>query len=347
MRGRRIAAFVSATAIALVGVEAGLYKFSPQTLGSSWLTTSVRGYALNRRSTTVTHDMPGRSARYRINSLGFRGGELAGQGRSVLIVGDSVTFGLWLDETDTFVSRIASSAAREWGAGGLSFMNAAVAGWGTADYVAFVEDEGDRLRPDVVLVFIGFDDVRRAWVSPLWSLAENGTVSRRPPSELRTGVRRIANVPGYRFLIEHSHAAQLVRRALIASESDSEPVVDRSEVPNSLTLTEGLFARLSEWCRSRRIALLVSNGTLLEFSGETESQNPTATFLKNAEALFARLSVPYLSVARAHGALTEPLTSFEITDDGHPNERGARLIFETVWPWLGPHLQRIVERPSS
>ena len=38
---------------------------------------------------------------------------------------------------------------------------------GTADYVAFLEDRGDELRPDAVLVFVGFDDVRRAWLSPL------------------------------------------------------------------------------------------------------------------------------------------------------------------------------------
>ena len=330
VRGRRIAVLVSATAMALLGVEAALTLFASQSLGSSWLTTSVRGYALNRRATTIAHVMPGRSVRYRLNSLGFRGEEPVGQGRRVLVVGDSVTFGLWLDESDTYVSRFASSAAAEWGDGRLSFMNAAVGGWGTADYVAFVEDEGDALRPDVVLVFIGFDDVPRTWVSPLWSLAEDGTVSRRPPSELRPGVRRIADLPGYRFLIEHSHVAQLMRQSVIASLSGSDPIVDQSQVLESLAVTEGLFARLSAWCRSHEIALLVTTGTLLEFSAKHQPLNPTVTFLENAETLFARLGVPYLSVAHAHGALAEPLASLEIPDDGHPNERGAGYLRDRV-----------------
>ena len=199
----------------------------------------------------------------------------------------------------------------------------------------------------MLLVFIGFDDVRRTWVSPLWTLAPGGTVSRRLPSDFRTGVRRIASFPGYRFLIENSHAAQLMRRAVIGSNASDVEIIDENDTANSLALMEGLFARLSEWCRSRRVVLLVANGNLLEFKDEPESLSANATFLKNAEALFTRLSVPYLSVARAHGALTEPLTTFEIPDDGHPNERGAGLIFETVWPWLHPHLQRIVEPPSS
>ena len=342
-RGRRIAVVISAAAVTLLGVEAALRLFAPQPLAGSWLTTSDRGYALNRPSTDVTHVMPGRSVRYRFNSLGFRGSEPSGQGRRVLVVGDSVTFGWGLEERDTYVARIASSAAAEWGAGRHSFMNAAVAGWGAADYVAFIEDEGANLRPDIVLAFVGFDTVRRSWESPLWSMAEDGTLARRPPSDVRRGVRRIAGWPGYRFLIEHSHAAQLVRQAVLESLPGSTPTLDRSHVPQALALTEQLFARLSEWCRSRGVALLVSNGSLLEFSEEPESNNPTVAFHNNAAAFFAGLGVPYLSVARAHGPLSEPLASFEIPEDDHPNERGAGLIFDAAWPWLRLHLLPIGE----
>ena len=344
LRGRRLAILVAATAVALLGVEADLRLFAPQSGDSKWVTTSERGYAVNRRLITAEHpNTLGRRIFYPLNSLGFRGPEPVGPGKRVLVVGDSVTFGWLLDEPDTFVSRIAANAAAEWGAR-LQFMNAAVAGWSTADYTAFIEDQGEQLRPDVVLVFIGYEDVRRTWVSPLWELAPDGTARRRPQTEIKPGVHQIANLPGYRFVIENSHAAQLVRRMGIAM-IDGPPIIEPGETQASLRLTEAVFAKLAEWCRSRGIALLVTNGSLLEFEGEPESRSPNVIFLKNADAFFRRLAVPYLSVARAHGPLTEPLASLIIPDDIHLNERGARLIYGAVWPWLRDQLQAIVERP--
>jgi lysophospholipase L1-like esterase len=341
MFSRRAAAVVAATATAFFGVEMGLRLFAPQPMSSSWLTMSERGYAINRASTETIDAIPGRSALYRINSLGFRGEEPGSSGRRVLVVGDSVTFGLLLNESDSYVSRIASSAAAEFGSGQISFLNAAVAGWGAADYVAFIEDRGDELRPDAVLVFVGYDDVRRAEVSPLWHRSPDGGLSRSDYQYVRSGLQRIPLLPGYRFMVEHSHAAQLLRRAAI--RTISEPVMEQLVDPDqALALTEGLFVRLAAWCRSRGIALLVTNGTLFEFSGKYDRSDPNVTFFENAVPFFARLSVPYLPVAMAHGPLSEPLSSLIIPDDGHPNERGAGLIFETVWPWLRAQLKSLL-----
>jgi lysophospholipase L1-like esterase len=343
VRGRRLAILVAATAIGLLGVEGGLRLFALDLGANPWLTTSERGYAVNRRSISAAHhNTLGRRVIYRLNSLGFRGAEPARDGKRVLVVGDSMTFGWLVDEPDTYVSRLASSAAAQWGAG-IQFMNAAVAGWGTADYVAFVEDEGDQLRPDVVLVFIGLDDVRRTWISPLWEMTPDDTVLRRPQSEVRPGVHRLANLPLYRFVIERSHAAQLVRRAGLAL-SGNAPSIAPDDTQSALRLTHAVFERLSEWCRSRGITLLVTNGTLLELEGDAD-HNPNAIFLKDADAFFARLRVPYLSIARAHGWLAEPLASLVIADDVHLNERGNQLLFDAVWPWLRDQLRVVVDRP--
>lgn len=345
MVARRIVAVAAATVIAFLAVEAGLRLFAPQSLNRPFLSTSFRGYAENRRSTTVGDSMPGRSVRYRLNSLGFRGGE-PGNGRRILIVGDSVTFGMLLDEADTYVSRLASSAIAEFGAGRFSFMNAAVAGWGAADYVAFVEDRGDEFRPDAVLVFVGFDDVRRAWRSQLWDVASDDAITRRPLPELRRRIR-LSGYSSYRFVIEHSHAAQLMRRVAIGTVADSkDSPLSADDARAALALTRKLFTRLSEWCRSRGVALLVTNGTLLEYSGESAADNPTVTFFEDADAFFSQLGAPYLAVAKAHGPLSEPLASLIIPDDGHPNERGAAVIFEAVQPWLLDQLRDLLERPS-
>lgn len=346
-RSRRVALLVAAVVVALLMAEGAVRLLAPQTLSGSWLMASGRGYRLNRRSTTATHAIAGRRpVHYHLNSEGFRGGELPARGKRILVLGDSFTFGWLLDEPDTYVARLAGKAATEWSAGQVSFINAAVGGWGTADYTAFVEDRGEQLHPDVVLVFMGPNDVARAWASPTWSRQPDGTIARRPPEPERLGIRRIASLPGYSLLIEHSHAAQLVRQRIISSSMiDPNPTFDAGQLEAPLQLTETLFARLAEWCRSRGAVLLVTTSTLSEFTRDGEAQGPSTAFQQRAETVFSKLGVPYLSIARARGAAATSTESLQIPGDGHPNERGAEIIADTVWPWLRDHLQPVIVRP--
>lgn len=138
-----------------------------------------------------------------------------------------------------------------------------------------------------------------------------------------------------------------MRRAVLASTGTGPSALHERDTPGSLRLVEALFERMTDWCRARRIPLLVTNGTLLEFTAQPASPDPNAIFLRNAASLFARLAVPYLPVARAHGPLIDPVEDFEIPDDGHPNERGAQLIASTVWPWLRDQLRPVVQRTRS
>jgi lysophospholipase L1-like esterase len=343
--GRRVALLVSAIAVALLGIEIGLRVFAPQRMSGSWMTRSAQGYTVNRPSISSAHVIDGRSAHYRLNSLGFRGSEPPPQARRVLVLGDSATFGWLLDEEHTTVARLHAHAAAEWGNGRVAFMNAAVGGWGTSDYLAFIEDHGDRLRPDAVLVMVGLDDVRRAGASALWALTPGGALTRQPPPARRQGVGRIADLPFYNFLIERSHVAQVMRQAVITAVLlDPLPSTSASDEADAMRLNEALYVRLSAWCRERNIALLVSTGNLLEFQPESERRDPTAAFLATADAFFEQLGVAYLSVARARGPLGEPVASLEIPGDGHPNERGAQLIADTVWRWLRDRIRPIADR---
>ena len=54
----------------------------------------------------------------------------------------------------------------EFGERSFNLVNAAAGGWGTADYVAYVEEFGNIVRPDVILVFLNTDDVGRSFKSP-------------------------------------------------------------------------------------------------------------------------------------------------------------------------------------
>lgn len=52
------------------------------------------------------------------------------------------------------MSLLRSRVDEEFGAGVFSLVNAATIGWGAGDYVAFVEDFGEEVNPDVILVSV-------------------------------------------------------------------------------------------------------------------------------------------------------------------------------------------------
>ena len=97
----------------------------------------------------------------RINSKGLRERELSydkapGVFR-VLVIGDSNVAGFEVEEDETFV-RVTESILRERGYD-VEFINAGHRGWGTDQSLLFLEDEGMKYRPDLVLYFWSDNDL--------------------------------------------------------------------------------------------------------------------------------------------------------------------------------------------
>ena len=86
--------------------------------------------------------------------------------RRILVLGDSFTFGWLLDDADTYVARLQELVDAEFGPGRFVLLDAAAGGWGTADYLFFLEDFGPQIRPDAVLVFVNIDDIGRSLRKP-------------------------------------------------------------------------------------------------------------------------------------------------------------------------------------
>jgi len=74
------------------------------------------------------------------------------------MLGDSFTFGWLLNKEDTAAYHLQRYADEEFGKEKFYFLNAGTGGWGTADYVAFVDDFIEEIKPDVVLVVLNTDE---------------------------------------------------------------------------------------------------------------------------------------------------------------------------------------------
>jgi hypothetical protein len=107
------------------------------------------------------HILSGRDIVIDVNSLGLRYAELGPKGPDefrVLVLGDSITFGDFVLESETWTGQMESLAAGRKKT--VRFINAGLPGAGTAEELALFREIGARVKPDLVLVGMYLNDAQ-------------------------------------------------------------------------------------------------------------------------------------------------------------------------------------------
>lgn len=347
--------------IALLVAEAAVRVVRPQNLSGTWRVETETGLMVNRSEGQARHQAGERVVTYSFGAPHLRGPRPDGE-TTVLVLGDSFTFGWLLADNDTYVHHLQTQLDADFGTERFALLNAAAGGWGLGDYVAFLEDHGEAVDPDGVLVLLNTDDIGRAMRSRLWALDDTdpGRLERTPVASRRSK-RWVNRLPGYGWMLEHSHLLQLTRTATVRGRAMAPPdsahlrrlaisgptsrLRDTSHVHRARMVGAALVQRLQAWCDARDVPLIVST-TGWHQPPYTPSE-PTRAFLMEAPALFADRGIPYADPSPALWAVRQhnPM-AYVIPADVHPNEAGARLIAEHTYPFLRDQLQALC-RPSG
>lgn len=165
----------------------GDYSYFMDTLSGRRLIPNTHvTYVDGRRKTTID-----------VNSHGFRGPEFPTEKgpdeTRILVLGDSITFGVRVPEEETYVERMAAYLATKPHSGGARAINGGVEGIGTKDEVDILVSQGLPISPDVVVIGFFLNDGN-------------------PPDRLAAG---LAN-PG--FVRRNSVLAQTIYRAYKARQ---------------------------------------------------------------------------------------------------------------------------------
>jgi len=133
---------------------------------------------------------------YTINKQGFRGREVARNGPSYAVIGDSFTFGIGVEDEETFVSLLDKNSHDKDGAGfGASFVNYSVPGYSTDQQLLSIKKllaRGDIKNNVLLVLYLGNDifDNMRAYPlqadhgKPYFELINNKLVLRNTPVPL-------------------------------------------------------------------------------------------------------------------------------------------------------------------
>ncbi|MEM7152301.1 MAG: GDSL-type esterase/lipase family protein [Myxococcota bacterium] len=343
---RRALVLLAALVVALLLGEVAVRLVRPQDLTGSFRVQSPgRGQLINRASGRAQHQLGDRIVEYRFDGRHLRGSAASPDGAPVLLLGDSFTFGVLLDEPDTYASQLGQRADAAFGKDRVEILNGGVSGFGLANMVALLEEYGDSLRPELVVVFFNGGDIQRSVDAGLYTLDEHGELQAHdlPPRRLKSFVNAI---PGYAWLLEHSHLLQLARRVMVPkpTRAPDEGPPAAPEPDTAADLGRALFVRLHAWCDARDIELLVLTTGYQDSPHFGSQRYPSQRFLEQAPAFFREQGIEFHDLAPALLRQSDgDWDAISIAGDGHPNERGARVVAELAWPRLEPLLRRMVE----
>ena len=333
---KKAALSVSALCLAIVTAEFVTRAVRPQDLTSPFRVFDHNGLSLNRAN-HVALDQAGRDriVSYRFNAHHLRGPAVDFSKRRIMFLGDSFTFGWLLDEKDTYVSLLQQKADSEFGAGTFQMLNGAAIGWGTSAYLAFLENYGEALKPEMVAVFLSTDDIGRSMTDDFYVFDEQGALSFTPHPERRNAAKEVLDsLPLYDALLDHSHLTRLVRASYVTFQN-SDPADQQRRTASTVyaqPLGQALFRRMRRWCAVHGCTLIVTTTGLQWLS---DPGDPTSLFFEKARDFFESEGIPFWDISDAlHRTAGGDVAPFVIPDDGHFNERGSRLVAALTWPWI-------------
>lgn len=251
----RLAALLAGSMVALAGAEIALRLFAPQPTGPVQYAWNPELGQVQVPLQQGRRTIPGVYAySYTNNSVGIRGTREYAAGRRpgirrILLLGDSFTYGVGVDDEQTFAARLerildSTDATTE-------VINAGVGGTGTDYALNFFLKAGRPLQPDLVALFFYWNDfgdnAKHSFV--LVDGIPVGTAHNPVEAKSFTG-----SIPGYGWLVARSHLANLLKQAAIRwslgkRESDAVEVPPAERMPvrpdqNEKDETAGLIRTL-------------------------------------------------------------------------------------------------------
>jgi lysophospholipase L1-like esterase len=359
--GVRMILVLSAIILCLAAAEAALRLFAPQPLA---------GVMFSRSAETGFWNLPNLDEKlfqsephapfYRVttDSQGYRGLRAVERRKRpgvprVVVLGDSFTFGVGVNDAETFPARLegflrgrAAGTAPRAAAGRVEVVNAACPGWGTENQLAFWRARGRGLRADLLIVAFFRNDLSDNMRHMVYRVA-NGRPVYAPSRSLGRAKRIVERVPFYRFLSERSHLVNLIRRAVARRILAPAPGARKNPTRDATREKAGGAARSA--ADSSPLAVYAVLMETLAAEAEAAGTPVFLALLPGRSDCVAEPSADYLAVASrarqwlAEGKIAGTLdlrpalmsarnrrADLFIQSDGHYTAEGNRVVAESL-----------------
>jgi hypothetical protein len=320
--------------IAFLCIEIILKYFYPQNLSGSWRFRHESGLIMNKNSGEAKHfwkserDGELLSASYsfgKYHNRTYKDLFVDSLENKVLILGGSDTFGWLLNDSDTFVYKLQKKFVNK------SFINAATAGWGIADYLKYTELYCKNINPKEVWLFLNNDEILRSIKSNLYKIDNDDKLIKLTPKiSFQQKVKFFLNsFYLYQWLLENFHSIQLIRNIIIKIPDPN--ISFNKEIKytdNSNLFIKNLLIELKKETNACDANLK------LFFLGWPEfDDNKILNFinLANKENFFVNNSIDFYNLlySKYMVDINKNLNYYKLKE-GHPNKFGNNQIFLAV-----------------
>ncbi len=328
-----IALVFSSVLIALLLAEFIVGSFFPQNLNGSWILEHDSGLAINKKKGTSKSQFGERKISYRFGEYHNRKTKkqesLQGGMPKILVVGDSLTFGIYLPDGKTYVDRLQEHFQNEY-----EIINAAVGGWGTSDYTKFIEIFCAKIKPEHIFIYFSFGDIDRSVVSYLYTLNDEDQIETGQANNKSKLKIFLNNYPLYQLLLENSHLLQMARGVFLRFTNIGARSPAQESINNfsrSFMFGKKLFLKIKNDSKQCGTELKVFNIAWDGIVINSELDDHTMHFLReaNKERFFSENGITFFDLTKTK-TMEEVLVNrekFIIPKDEHPNELGAERIF--------------------
>ena len=201
-----------------------------------------------------------------INSLGFRGKEfeLGNDNHNILVLGDSYSFGSGVEDNETFPALLEQYFDKV----GIpvNVLNTSVPAWGSTQKLLFLQKEGNKYNPDLILWQFCETDFEHNLQFDLHDVVDDSLVYTPPKTSTRDRLRTYTRfIPFYSWLVQKSHMVSLIRRTILLAinkhsktknYSSSENILEKNTDNEKWFLMDKLSQEILETGKNMNVPVL-------------------------------------------------------------------------------------------
>ncbi|GEM_PF-732204 len=300
--------FVISTSMAYGLGEIIVRIWFPQAMLPRYVTDTPYGVRMNMPNMSFWHTSPDYHVNIRTNSHGIRSDKEIPYTKApgtvrILGLGDSFALGYEVDLEDTYLYQLEKKLQAK-GARNVEVINLGVSGFGTAEELITLLNEGFKYSPDIVILGYCTNDIENNVTSDLYAL-QGDSLRRKSMIYLPAiGMRQfLYSIPGYKYLAENSQLLNIFRNRIsffiqqrlydrtkedaaksLATEGESgtlrkDSTVELYEKKLTARLLDGMYLE----CAKRNISFVILNIPLALSSWKDIYSNLPLGLMKNAD----------------------------------------------------------------
>ncbi len=275
---------------------------------------------------------------YQTNLFGFRkqgaDDDYLRANRRIVVVGDSFTFGLGVNNSETFPARLDEDPA-------IRYINAGVPGYSPEQIAMRAIELDQRYSPELVLfvVYLGNDLVDIGYEFPIqaeygkpfaqfdqsgkWQITNSPVLRATKPTDLASenlATRMLKPSPGTMF--GNLKLVQVLQHTGLFSQGE----LDQKKLEHSLQLFNGLLGMLGEKVAAN-MALVVLPGGIAASKPDSLEARYQATIARGIENLASENELAFLDLTGSLGASTQRLYH---PYDGHLTVAGNQMVADEI-----------------